>query len=61
MSGMNGCQGASCSEELDGVGLRGAACSLEPRGSPFSGHRLHGQPIFLHLLQVWYADFKGVM
>ena len=30
-------------------------------GFPFSGHRLHGQPIVLHLLQMWYANFKGVV
>ena len=52
MSGANGCQGASWSKEFDGKELRGAACDLAPRRSPFSGHRLHGQPILLHLLQV---------
>ena len=60
MSGVNGCQEASWSEALDGKELRGAACNLEPRGSPFSGHRLHRQPILLLLLQERYADFKGV-
>ena len=53
-----GCQGRTV------VGERYGASSLtvrnsverlerdkEPRGSPFSGHRLHGQPTLLHLLQ----------
>ena len=61
MSGANGCQVASWSEELHGKELRGAACDLEPRGSPFCGHRLHSQPILFYLLQVWYDDFNGVV
>ena len=36
MSGVNGCQGASWSEELDGKQLRGAACNLELKGSAVS-------------------------
>ena len=52
MLGVNGCQGASWSEEFDGKELRVAACDLEPRGYPFFGHRLHGRPTFQrHLLQ----------
>ena len=51
MAGVNGYQGALWSEELDGKELRGAACNLEPRGSPFSGHRLHGKPFPHHPLQ----------
>ena len=50
-SGANGCQGASWSEELDGKDLHGALGgerNLEPRGSPFFGHRL---PILLRRLQ----------
>ena len=50
-SGANGCQGASWSEELKGKELRealGGKRNLEPRGSPFSGHRV---PILLHRLQ----------
>ena len=50
-SGADGCREASWSEELDGKELRGALGSkrtLEPRGSPFSGHRL---PTLLHRLQ----------
>ena len=35
MSGVNGCQGAPWSEELDGKELLGVAYDLEPRGSPF--------------------------
>ena len=35
MSGVSGCQGALWSEQLDGKELHGAACDLEPRGSPF--------------------------
>ena len=49
MSGANGCQGASKGEELDGKELRealGDERDLEPRGSPFSGHCLRGQPRF---------------
>ena len=63
MSEVNGCQGASWSEELDGKELHGALGGerdLQPRGSPFFGHCLHGQPILLHR-QVWYADFKEVV
>ena len=59
MSGAIGCRGASWSEELDGKELRGALSDerdQEPRGSPFSGHRLS---ILIHRLQVWYADFQG--
>ena len=54
MSGANGCRGASWSGQLDGKELRAALgdeCDKEPTGSPFSGHRLHGQPTLLHLLQ----------
>ena len=50
-SGVNHCQGALWSEELDGKELRGALGgkrNLEPRGYPFCGHLL---PIFLHRLQ----------
>ena len=36
MSEMNGCQGASGSEELEVKELRGAAGDLEPKVSPFS-------------------------
>ena len=50
VSGANGCQGDLWSEELDGKKLRGAACDLEPRGSPFSIHRLHGKSFPHHLL-----------
>ena len=52
--GAIGCRGASWSEQLDGKELRGALGDeryKEPRGSPFAGHRLHGQPTLLHLLQ----------
>ena len=55
---VNGCQGASWSEELDGKELRGALGGerdLESRGSPFSGHRLL---ILLHLLQYSMLIFK---
>ena len=61
MSGVNVFHGASWSEEPNGKILRGAACDLEPRGSPFSRHHLHGESILFHLLQMWYADFKGVV
>ena len=50
-SGVNGCWGASSSEELEGKEVRGALGdkrNLEPRGSPISGHRL---PILLQRLQ----------
>ena len=53
-SGVNGCREASWSEQLDGTELRGALGNERdqgPRASPFSGHRLHGQPTLLHLLQ----------
>ena len=49
-SGPDGCRGVSWREELHGKELRGALGgkhNLEPRGSPFSGHRL---PILLHRL-----------
>ena len=39
ISGANGCQGASWSEEFDGKELRGelgGERGLKPRGSPFS-------------------------
>ena len=55
-SGANGCQRASWSEELDGKEFCGALASmrnLEPRGTPFSRHRLRGQPIF-------FTDYKVV-
>ena len=64
MSGANGCQGVSWSEELDGkelLGALGGERDLEPRGSPLFGPCLHGQPTLLHRRQVWYADFKGVV
>ena len=54
ISGANGCQGALWSEELNRKTLRGALDgkrNLEPRGSPFSVHRLHGQDILLRRLQ----------
>ena len=60
MSGTNGCQGTSWSEELDSKELRGALggeCDLESRGSSFSGHHL---PIFLHLLQCGMSILKRV-
>ena len=55
MSGANGCQGASWSEELDGKefhGALGGERDLEPRLSSYSGYCPHGQPILLHRLQV---------
>ena len=54
MSEANGCRGASWSGHLDGKELRGVLgdeCDKEPTVSPFSGHRLHGQPTLLRLLQ----------
>ena len=53
-SGANVCRGVSWSEQLDAKELRGALVDErdnEPRGSPFSEHRLHGQPTLFHLLQ----------
>ena len=61
MSGANGCRGASWSEQLDGKELRGALGGerdQEPRGSPFSGHRLHGQPPFFIYYSVVYWFLK---
>ena len=54
MSGANGCRGVPWSEQLAGEELRGALGDerdQEPEGSPFCGHRQHGQPTVLHLLQ----------
>ena len=57
-SGMNGCQGASWSEELDGREFCGALSGereLEPRECPVSWTASTHPPSFT---TVWYADFK---
>ena len=62
--GMDGCQGSSWSEELDGKELHGVAGGdLEQREPAVSWtSSTWSQPIFQHLLQVWYYFyFKGVV
>ena len=59
MSGPNGRQEASWSEEFDRKELREAACDLDPTGSPFPGHRLHGRHFQHHLLQYGMLTLKS--
>ena len=60
-----GCQGRTVVGQRHGASDLTARDSAErdrePRGSSFSGHRLHGQSNLLRLLQCGtsYADFKA--